>query len=73
MVFVTAFDEHTLRAFNIHALDTLLKSFAPSRLRRQLAPPAPSWATALAGSEDAAARAASSRAGILRGAVRGCG
>jgi two-component system, LytTR family, response regulator len=49
VVFVTAFDEHALRAFEVHALDYLLKPFAPSRLRRlldrlrrQLAPPAPS-------------------------------
>ena len=47
VVFVTAFDEHALRAFEVHALDYLLKPFAPSRLRRlldrlrrQLAPPA---------------------------------
>jgi two-component system, LytTR family, response regulator len=45
VVFVTAFDEHALRAFEVHALDYLLKPFAPSRLhrlldrlRRQLAP-----------------------------------
>jgi two-component system, LytTR family, response regulator len=45
VVFVTAFDEHALRAFEVHALDYLLKPFSPSRLhrlldrlRRQLAP-----------------------------------
>jgi|HubBroStandDraft_3_1064219.scaffolds.fasta_scaffold09359_3 two-component system LytT family response regulator len=32
VVFVTAFDEHALRAFEVHALDYLLKPFAPSRL-----------------------------------------
>jgi two-component system LytT family response regulator len=44
VVFVTAFDEHALRAFEVHALDYLLKPFAPSRfahlvarLRRHLA------------------------------------
>ncbi len=44
VVFVTAYDEHALRAFEVHALDYLLKPFAPSRferlldrLRRQLA------------------------------------
>ena len=49
VVFVTAYDEHALRAFEVQALDYLLKPFAPSRfrrlmerLRRQLAqPPAP--------------------------------
>jgi two-component system LytT family response regulator len=47
VVFVTAFDEHALRAFEVHALDYLLKPFAPSRfqrllgrLRRQLGAPA---------------------------------
>ena len=45
VVFVTAYDEHALRAFEVHALDYLLKPFAPSRfarlldrVRRQLAP-----------------------------------
>jgi two-component system LytT family response regulator len=45
VVFVTAYDEHALRAFEVHALDYLLKPFAPSRferlldrLRQQLAP-----------------------------------
>jgi two-component system LytT family response regulator len=48
VVFVTAFDEHALRAFEVHALDYLLKPFAPSRferllerVRRQLGPAAP--------------------------------
>ncbi len=36
VVFVTAFDEHALRAFEVHALDYLLKPFAPSRLQRLL-------------------------------------
>jgi two-component system LytT family response regulator len=46
VVFVTAFDEHALRAFEVQALDYLLKPFAAprlhrvvERLRRQLAPP----------------------------------
>jgi two-component system LytT family response regulator len=45
VVFVTAFDEHALRAFEVQALDYLLKPFAAprlhrlvERLRRQLAP-----------------------------------
>jgi len=37
VVFVTAFDEHALRAFEVHAFDYLLKPFAPSRFRRVLA------------------------------------
>jgi two-component system LytT family response regulator len=60
VVFVTAFDEHALRAFEVHALDYLLKPFAPSRLRRlldrlrrQLAPNA--QAAAAAGGEVPAA------------------
>jgi two-component system LytT family response regulator len=59
VVFVTAFDEHALRAFEVHALDYLLKPFAPSRLRRlldrlrrQLAPNAhPAHAADTAGGE----------------------
>jgi two-component system LytT family response regulator len=34
IVFVTAFDEHALQAFEVHAVDYLLKPFAPSRLAR---------------------------------------
>lgn len=47
IVFVTAFDRHALRAFEVNALDYLLKPVAPARLaaalaRRSLAaPPAP--------------------------------
>jgi two-component system, LytTR family, response regulator len=48
VVFVTAYDEHALRAFEVHALDYLLKPFAPSRfvrllsrVRRQLGPSSP--------------------------------
>lgn len=36
VVFVTAYDEHALRAFEVHALDYLLKPFAPSRFQRVL-------------------------------------
>lgn len=36
VVFVTAFDEHAIRAFEVHALDYLLKPFAASRFSRVL-------------------------------------
>jgi two-component system LytT family response regulator len=34
VVFVTAFDEFAIRAFEVHAVDYLLKPFAPGRLRQ---------------------------------------
>ena len=36
VVFVTAFDEHALRAFEVRALDYLLKPVTPARLREAL-------------------------------------
>jgi two-component system LytT family response regulator len=33
VIFVTAFDEHAVKAFEVHALDYLLKPFKPARLR----------------------------------------
>jgi two-component system LytT family response regulator len=36
VIFVTAFDEHALRAFEVHALDYLLKPFGAERLARAL-------------------------------------
>lgn len=37
VVFVTAFDAYAVRAFEVHALDYLLKPFKPARLREALA------------------------------------
>src|SRR5262249_44331617 len=37
VVFVTAFDEHAIRAFEVHAVDYLLKPVAEERLGRALA------------------------------------
>src|SRR5688572_33392792 len=36
VVFVTAYDEYALRAFEVHAIDYLLKPFGPERLRDAL-------------------------------------
>ena len=36
VIFVTAFDEHAVRAFEVHALDYLLKPFKPARFRAAL-------------------------------------
>jgi two-component system LytT family response regulator len=37
VIFVTAFDEHALRAFDVNAVDYLLKPVAPDRFRAALA------------------------------------
>ena len=37
VIFVTAFDEHAVKAFEVHALDYLLKPFKPARLKTALA------------------------------------
>src|SRR4030095_10363666 len=36
VVFVTAYDKYALRAFDVHAVDYLLKPFTPDRLREAL-------------------------------------
>src|SRR5208337_1659042 len=36
VVFVTAYDEHAIRAFEVHAVDYLLKPFPPERLAQAL-------------------------------------
>ena len=37
VVFTTAYDEYALRAFEVHAIDYLLKPFGPERLREAIA------------------------------------
>jgi two-component system, LytTR family, response regulator len=37
VIFVTAFDQYAIRAFDVHAVDYLLKPFSPERLRDALA------------------------------------
>lgn len=37
VIFVTAYEEHALRAFSVHALDYLLKPFSDGRFRESLA------------------------------------
>jgi two-component system LytT family response regulator len=51
VIFVTAYDQYAMRAFDVHAVDYLLKPFARSRLRQALA-----RAAALAGRADNLAR-----------------
>src|SRR5436190_10304527 len=36
VIFVTAYDKYALRAFEVHAVDYLLKPFGPERLRKAL-------------------------------------
>src|SRR3989304_7838656 len=36
VIFVTAFDEYAVRAFDVHAIDYLLKPFSPERLEEAL-------------------------------------
>jgi two-component system, LytTR family, response regulator len=47
VIFVTAYDQYAMRAFDVHAADYLLKPFERGRLRKALA-----RASALAGSAD---------------------
>ena len=36
-IFITAYDQHALKAFEVHAMDYLLKPFTPARLQQALA------------------------------------
>ena len=62
IVFVTAYDEHAVRAFGVSAVDYLLKPVAPERLengdvlirRKADAPPPPPLGESLGGPGDAA-------------------
>ena len=65
-VFVTAFDEHALRAFDIHAVDYLLKPVTPGRLRVAV-----ERAEAILGAADR--RAVERRIEALIGALRPAG
>jgi two-component system LytT family response regulator len=51
VIFVTAYDQYAMRAFDVHAADYLLKPFERGRLRKALA-----RASALAGSADTPTR-----------------
>ncbi len=69
VVFVTAYDEHALRAFEVHALDYLLKPFAPLALQKApRSPPPPGGSERLRGwGSQAAHRAtAGGRASLTR-------
>ena len=42
-IFVTAYDEYALRAFDVHAFDYLLKPFGRERFQEALGRPAQDW------------------------------
>jgi two-component system LytT family response regulator len=49
VVFVTAYSEHALRAFEVHAVDYLLKPVAEERFARRWRGPRSTCSTAVAG------------------------
>jgi two-component system LytT family response regulator len=60
-IFATAFDQYAIRAFEIHALDYLLKPFSQDRFDRALAHARASLASALPRQEAAVREAATAR------------
>jgi two-component system, LytTR family, response regulator len=56
VIFVTAFDEHAVKAFEVHALDYLLKPFKPARLRAALARAREQLAAKKSGGDDTSRR-----------------
>lgn len=56
VIFVTAFDEHAVKAFEFHALDYLLKPFKPARLRAAIAHARAQIAAKKTGDDDPAHR-----------------
>jgi len=56
VIFVTAFDEHAVKAFEVHALDYLLKPFKPARLRAAIARARAQLAEKKSGEDDASRR-----------------
>lgn len=67
VIFVTAFEEHALRAFEVHAVDYLLKPVAADRLAAALGRARARLAAAAAGTTDGAPE----RAEALRRELRG--
>src|SRR5882672_1231832 len=56
VIFVTAFDEHAVKAFEVHALDYLLKPFKPARLKAALARAREQLGAKKSGGDDASRR-----------------
>lgn len=56
VIFVTAFDEHAVKAFEVHALDYLLKPFKPARLRAAIARAREQLGAKKSGGDDASRR-----------------
>jgi two-component system LytT family response regulator len=80
VIFCTAFDEYALRAFEVHAVDYLLKPFGRERLaealgraRERLATPAPQTAPARPQAAGAEVATPASSAAALARAARGPG